>query len=130
MDKKLLILVSLCAMVLLVLGSFTNVVGMNTAYATITNKSTVDDNEEIITFISGSSDGAHVIKKGFIRDIEITAGGGGTGLEIKGWKRNSTESFFYTGIEYIHASRFIGFFTGYKYRPVRGIAFGNIEWSW
>jgi len=91
---------------------------------------TVDDNEEIITFISGSSDGAYVIKKGFIRDIEITAGGGGTGLEIEGWKRNSTESFFYTGIEYIHASRFIGFFTGYKYRPVRGIAFGNIEWSW
>lgn len=39
MDKKPLIIVSICAVVLLVMGSLSNVVGMNTTETAISDKS-------------------------------------------------------------------------------------------
>jgi len=130
MDKRPLIVVSICAVVLLVLGSLSNVVGMNTTETAIPDKSPVDSNEEIITFISGSYCGYKINKGGFIRDVEIWAGMGGTGLWVRGWKHNPLEHFGRDTLG-IHAPRFIGIFIsdGAPYGRVWGIAFGNIEWS-
>ncbi len=91
----------------------------------------VDNNDEIITFISGSTfEGIAIHRWGIIRDVSIYAIFGGTGLDIEGWKRNPTERFFYSGVNSIHAPRFLGF--SVPTSPgvfVIGIAFGNIEWS-
>jgi hypothetical protein len=129
MDKKPLIVVSLCAVVLLVLGSLSNVGGMNTAKTTGSDTSRVDDFEEIITHIGGSACSAVVHKKGIIRDIEIWAGDEGTLMSIGGWKNNPVERFSEYNILYVHAYHFIGITIGTGYGPVKGIAFGNVEWK-
>ena len=91
----------------------------------------MDNNDEIITFISGSHYGLITNKWGFIRDVDIFAGMGGTGLEIKGRMQYTLESFHYLTVQYIHAPHFLGFSipTGPPYGIVIGIAIGNIEWS-
>jgi len=91
----------------------------------------VDNNDEIITFISGSTfEGIAINRWGILRDVDIYAIFGGTGLDIEGWKRNPTERFFYSGVNSIHASHFLGFSIPTKPTVfVIGIAFGNIEWS-
>ena len=129
MDKKPLIVVSLCVVVLLVLCSLSNVVGMNNGKTAIPDKTMVNNNQEIITFISGSAYSGNIIKNGFIRNVEIFAGEGGTLMEIHGWRLHPFGRFHEINVQYIHASHFIGIFIGSPYGPVRGIAIGNVEWS-
>jgi hypothetical protein len=92
----------------------------------------VDNNDEIITFISGSNyNGIATLKWGIIRDVQMSISLGAGGFDIKGWSRNPIESFFYTGLGYIHASHFLGFCIPGLVVPgcfIFGIAFGNIEW--
>jgi hypothetical protein len=46
----------------------------------------LDNNNEIITFISGSYCNVRISKRGFIRDVEIFAGSAGTLMGIRGWR--------------------------------------------
>lgn len=90
----------------------------------------VDNNDEIITFISGSNyDGIATLKWGLIRDVQMSISLGAGGFDIRGLKRNPIERFSYTTLSYIHASHFLGFCIPlYGGAHVFGIAFGNIEW--
>jgi len=96
------------------------------------------DNKEIITFIRGTSSGMDSKKSGlmFYRDIELY-GDTMTSLDIHGFavptrENNLQFSFSCDYVMYLKAHRFLGFF-GYPIHPgicwVRGIAFGDIEWS-
>jgi len=91
----------------------------------------VDNNEEIITFISGWNYRGIVTNRwGIIRDVSMGTSLGVGGFDIQGWKRNPIESFYYTTLSSIHASHFLGFCIPLDDgRYIFGIAFGNIEWS-
>jgi hypothetical protein len=70
----------------------------------------VDNNDEIITFISGNNlEGIATQKWGIIRDVRMTVTLGIGGFDIKGWKQNPIERFSYTTLGYIHAPHFLGF---------------------
>jgi hypothetical protein len=121
MNKKILVPIILTAFLLIV----TLFSSAQTQFMT----QTINNNHEIITFISGSAYSSTINKEGIVRDIEIYAGAGGTLMEINGWRWQPLEHFTIGNVQYIHAYHFIGVDLGKPYGPVRGIAFGNIEWS-
>jgi hypothetical protein len=131
MDKKILI-ANLFVCVLL----FTPIVIAKNTNKNVFNEiiknpeiKSLDNYEEIITLIEGTADGAQINKRGLIRDIEFYAGGG-TWLEIDGWRKPFWESYHEINVIYIHAYRFIGITR--RIAPgigmVHGIAIGNIDW--
>jgi hypothetical protein len=88
----------------------------------------VDNNTEIITKIDGVSYEVEIhSKKGFFRNV--TFYGGGSTLEIFGWKYHFP-IYFHERVTTIHANSFIGIIyelPWWEY-SIKGIALGNIEW--
>ena len=95
-----------------------------------------DDTEEIVTFIEGNIYiEEYEAEIGIVRKVELwTTGYVNTYLEISGYKKPLfpfNESFFTAEPQHIIANRFFGMLFQWDrvYVSVRGIAFGNIEWS-
>ena len=131
--KEKILIVSLFVCILLIAPIITaNDTNEHTSYEVIENSMFMpsDTYKEIITIISGNGDGYKVNKWGIIRDVEMTAYAGATGLDIHVWIGSPKETFTEAGVAYIHAPCFIGWFThpGFGYE-VHGIAIGNIDWS-
>jgi hypothetical protein len=131
MNKKILI-ASVFATLMLTVPT-TSVVGVNSDRNDDSKENyeidTLDDYEEIITFIEGTCN--NVTFKGIYIKRDVTLHGGeNTGLEISGYYR-PWNYFNEIDVIYIHVPIYIGIIFSYPSGmtcSILGFAFGDIEW--
>ena len=136
--NKIVLGLSILAVVVLVLASFSSAVDVTTDVDNELRDNseigTLDEDvyEEIITRIGGEGSIDWIKRMGLIRgEAKIYQGDYGH-LKIWGYRccNGGWEKFYYKGIFSVHAPRFIGFTTIGGFDPfVFGLAFDNIEWS-
>jgi len=134
MDKKILICGSILAVIMLTLP-FSSTIDVKADVDIESRENfeigTLDNNKEIISFISGTFNcqefkGIRLI----IRHVEIWAGEFDTSMDIRGIKRSFPIRYSVSGVTHLIAPRFIGYaFGGPQFGGVQGIALGNIEWE-